>query len=148
MRQPRLRPALTPSSASARVALCTALLLLGGAGVTHAQAAPVTHADSAVVVPDSAAARYVGREVTVEGTVARVKPSRHQQTIFLNFGADYPNHTFSVWVPDSAAARLGGVPALAALAGRRVRATGTVWLQDGKWPAITVADPGRLVVVP
>jgi len=40
------------------------------------------------------------------------------------------------------------VPALAALAGRRVRATGTVWLQDGKWPAITVADSARLVVVP
>ena len=145
MRQSRLRPALTPTSASARGALCTALFLLGGARATHAQAAPVAPADSAVVVPDSAAARHVGREVTVEGTVARVKPSRHQRTILLNFGADYPNHTFSVWVTDSAAARLGGAPALA---GRRVRATGTVWLQGGKWPAITVVDPARLVVAP
>lgn len=138
----RCPPAVRPMVAAARAAVCAAALITG---VTHLALAQST---TAPVVPDSAAARYVGREVTVEGTVARVKPSQHQRTTFLNFGADYPNHTFSVWVPDSALARVGGPDALAALAGRRVRVRGTVWLQDQKWPAVTLLDSARLVVVP
>jgi hypothetical protein len=117
---------------------CIGAVALAVAGPASAQS----------VIADTAAKRHVGREVTVEGTVARVKPSRHQQTVFLNFGSDYPAHTFSVWVPDSVRSRFGGDSTLATLAGKRVRASGTVWLQDGKWPAITVVDPSRLVVVP
>ena len=127
-------------------------LLVGGARVASAQAAPARAEGAAgsavVVVPDTAAARYAGREVTVEGVVARVKPSRHRRTTFLDFGAAHPSHTFSVHVPDSALARVGGAPALAALAGERVRATGTVWMQDGKWPAVTVTQAGRLALAP
>jgi hypothetical protein len=107
-----------------------------------------TAASAQTAVPDTAAARYVGREITVEGTVARVKPSRHQQTTFLNFGRDYPDQTFSVWIPDSVSARFGGDSALAPLVGKSVRARGTVWLQDGKWPAMTILEPSRLVVLP
>lgn len=126
------------TNCSLRAIVCTTALLILSAKAGHAQD----------VVPDTVARRYVGREITVEGTVARVKPSHHRQNTFLNFGQDYPNQTFSVWVPDSANARFHGDTALAAFTGKRVRVTGTVWLQDNKWPAMTIVDPSRLVLAP
>jgi hypothetical protein len=97
------------------------------------------------IVPDTLAARRAGDVVTVEGMVHDVHVSSHRKTTFMNFGAAYPHSTFAAWVPGSVGTRIAGVNGLA---GRRVRVTGLVWLQDGKLPAITVTDPGQLEPVP
>jgi hypothetical protein len=104
-------------------------------GVTLALAAPAAASSQVPIVPDTSAARHVGQVVTVEGRVANVKVGRHHGTTFLNFRDPYPDHSFSAWIPDSVA---GQFPAVERLAGRTVRVTGTVWMQDDKWPAITL----------
>ena len=101
-------------------------------------------AQDALVVPDTAAARYVGQRVTVEGLVATVKVSAHRHTTYLNFRFPYPDHSFSAWIADTLASRF---PAPASLERRRVRVTGVVWMQDGKWPAVTLERPEDLVIV-
>ena len=101
-------------------------------------------AQDALVVPDTTAARYVGQRVTVEGLVATVKVSAHRHTTYLNFRFPYPDHSFSAWIADTLASRF---PAPAELERRRVRVTGVVWMQDGKWPAVTLERPEDLVIV-
>lgn len=117
--------------------LVVAALAIALPRVAPAQAAPV--------VADTLAARHVGEVVTVEGTVARVKVGKHMHTTYLNFGADYPNHTFSAWIPDSA---VGAFPGLERLEGRRVRVTGKVFMQDDKWPAVVLTTAGQLEALP
>lgn len=111
-----------------------------------AQAAPAAGPPPAQgeVITDTAAGRYVGHTVTVEGTIANVKVSAHQGFVFLNFGAPYPSQTISAFIPDSVAAKF---PDVERWAGRRARVTGLIWLQDGKWPAVTLEDPALLVEV-
>ncbi len=120
-----------------RVAALLLALLPAGTTVARAQAVPL--------VPDTAAARYVGQRVTVEGPVATVKVGRHMKAIFLNFRFPYPDHSFSAWIPDSVS---GLFPDVQRLERRRVRVTGVVWLQDGKWPAVTLSKPEELEVLP
>jgi molybdate/tungstate transport system substrate-binding protein len=96
------------------------------------------------IVPDTAAAHYVGRVVTIEGVVAKVKIAAHRHVAFLNFGADFPRQTLSAFVPDTVWQRFGD---LTKWQGKRARVTGEVWLQDGRWPAVTVTDSARLVEV-
>jgi hypothetical protein len=96
-------------------------------------------------VPDSAARRVVGSTTSVVGVVAEVKDRAHHGYAYLNFGGGYPRHTFSVWIPDSAMSRFGD---LQRFAGKRVRATGLVWLQNNEWPAMTLVDPKHLELLP
>jgi len=93
------------------------------------------------VVPDTLAAGHVGEVITVEGRVHDVHVSSQRGVSFLNFGGAFPRITFTAHVPDSVAAR---IPGLTGLGGRGVRVTGRIWLQDDKWPAITITDPGQL----
>jgi hypothetical protein len=104
-------------------------LLLSGAERLIAQDAPP------IVVADTQAIHHVGEVVTVEGRIANVHVGAHRKTTYLNFRFPYPEHSFSAWIPDSV---VGAFPGLAALEGRTVRVTGKVWMQDGKWPAITL----------
>jgi len=99
----------------------------------------------AQAVPDSAARRAVGGTAVVVGTVAEVKDRAQHGYAYLNFGAAYPKHTFSVWIPDSLVSRFGD---LQRFSGKRVRATGLVWLQNNEWPAMTITDPKDLMVAP
>ena len=94
---------------------------------------------------DTAAERGLGKVVAVTGVVAQVKTRAQHGFAYLNFGAPYPGQSFSVLIPDSATARFGD---LERLTGRRATATGRVWLQDGRWPAMTLTDPAALVVAP
>lgn len=121
-------------------------LLLRAACALMTAAAATTPAlvQDAVVVKDTAAARYVGQRVTVEGLVASVKVSAHRHTTYLNFRLPYPDHSFSAWIADTLASRF---PAPAELERRRVRVTGVVWMQDGKWPAVTLERPEDLAIV-
>jgi len=95
-------------------------------------------------VPDTAAAHYVGRVVTIEGVIANVRIAAHRHMAYLNFGAAYPHQTLSAFVPDTVWQRFGD---LTKWQGKRARVTGEVWLQEGRWPAVTVTDPARLVEV-
>ena len=96
-------------------------------------------------LPDTAARRAVGATAVVVGTVAEVKDRAQHGYAYLNFSAPYPKHTFSVWIPDSAVHRFGD---LQRFTGKRVRASGLVWLQNNEWPAMTIIDPKDLALVP
>jgi hypothetical protein len=54
----------------------------------------VTHADKPIVIKDSEAMEYVGREVEVRGRVVSVTTSP-LGTTFINFGGEYPNQKFA-----------------------------------------------------
>ena len=56
-----------------------------------------------------------------------------------------PDRAFAVPIPDSVVARFGD---LMRFEGHRARATGQVWLQDAKWPAMTLTDPAALELLP
>jgi hypothetical protein len=45
-------------------------------------------------IPDTEAAQHVGRQAAVEGMMVKVLTSESSNT-FLNFGAAYPNETFT-----------------------------------------------------
>ena len=92
-----------------------------------------------VSIPDTAASRYVGQTVTVEGLIVSVHTSRGGNS-FLNFGAAYPNQVFSVVIFRDAAARFGD---LHRWEGKRVRVTGRIQLYQGK-PEIILNDPEAL----
>lgn len=98
-----------------------------------------------VPVTDSASARYIGRLARVEGTVAQVKDHAHHGFAYLNFGRAHPDESFAVLIPDSVVTRFGD---LTRFEGHRARATGTLWLQDGKYPAMTLTDPATLELLP
>ena len=122
------------------------VLLVSLAPAATAQSVPsATTAAPVLTLSDSAARQGVGQAATVTGTVAQVKDHSHDGTAYLNFGGRFPAHTFSVIIPGSAVAHFGD---LTRFEGRRLRATGAVWLQDGKWPAMTVTDTAALAIVP
>ncbi len=92
------------------------------------------------VVADRQAAAFVGQTVAVEGTVAGVHVSRRSGTIFLNFGAAYPNETFTAVIFRSAASRF---PNPEQWEGKRVRVSGRVRLYRGK-PEVVLETPTQL----
>jgi DNA/RNA endonuclease YhcR with UshA esterase domain len=94
------------------------------------------------VVPADSAAQHVGHVVTVEGVVASVGNSRRSGTIFLNFGAPYPNNTFTAVIFRSAAPRF---PDALKWEGKRLRVTGTVRVYRGK-PEIVLEEPKQVTL--
>ena len=94
---------------------------------------------------DSGARQGIGERVVITGPVVQVKSHAHDGTAYLNFGGRFPDHTFSVIIPDTAVARFGD---LIRFEGHRARVTGTIWLQDGKYPAMTLTDPAALELLP
>jgi hypothetical protein len=115
--------------------LCCALF----AASLAAQEAPMS------VVADSAAHSVLGQLATIEGTVAEVKTRAHHGFLYLNLGGRFPDHRLGVLIPVEARERFGD---LEMLLGRRIRVTGQVWMQDGKWPAVTLSQPIALSVLP
>jgi len=94
-------------------------------------------------IGDTAAGSVVGQTLTVEGTVAGVTVLR-TGTTFLNFGAPYPNQTFTAVIFRSAAS---GFPNPQQWEGKRVRVTGKVQLYRGK-PEVILNETSQLVAVP
>lgn len=123
-----------------RLLALTALLAALGCGAN-----PPATGVTPVLATDSTAARYIGKAAVITGTVVQVKARTHMGFAYLNFGARHPDETFSVLIPDSAVARFGD---LGRFEGHRARATGTLWLQDGKYPAMTLTDPADLELLP
>ena len=94
------------------------------------------------VIPDSEAAQHVGQAAAVEGTITKVFKSKNGNT-FLNFGGDYPDVTFVVWIPQDAPEAAD--PNLANLEGKKVKIVGTIQLYRGK-PEIKVSTKEQIVV--
>lgn len=99
-------------------------------------------ARGADVLPWQAAAKHVGEEATVEGTVAAVHCSPLACSLafeptFTRFTATIQAQSFDAFPPAELEARYKG---------RRMRVTGTIESLDGK-PRIQVAKPEALVLV-
>jgi DNA/RNA endonuclease YhcR with UshA esterase domain len=86
------------------------------------------------VIKDSEAAQYLGKNVEVRGLVVDVYISKKGNT-FLNFGAKYPNQTFTGYIP--AGSELAGDRWAVSLQGKVISITGIVDLYKGK-PEIKV----------
>jgi DNA/RNA endonuclease YhcR with UshA esterase domain len=99
-------------------------------------------ANAETIIADSEAAQHVGQAVSVEGTITKVFKSKNGNT-FLDFGGDYPNVTFVVWVPQDAPEAAD--PNLATLEGKKVKILGTIQLYRGK-PEIKVSAKEQIVV--
>ena len=89
------------------------------------------------VIKDSEAAQYVGKNVEVRGLVVAVYTSKKGNT-FLNFGAKYPNQTFT------GSSRLGrSWRGTITLQGKVIGITGIVEMYQGK-PEIKVLSMSQV----
>jgi hypothetical protein len=108
-------------------------------------AAPAVNATPALptgTYTDREASAHVGETATVVGVVVSVHRSK-AGNIFLNFGADYPNQTFSGAVLNPRDPKL---QRLEGLAGKRVAVKGVIQLYKGK-AEIVVENAGQIEVV-
>jgi DNA/RNA endonuclease YhcR with UshA esterase domain len=94
------------------------------------------------IIADAEALKHVGQNVTVEGTITKVFKSRNGNT-FLNFGGNYPDVTFVVWIPQDAPEATDS--GLSNLQGRKVKITGTIQLYRDK-PEIKVTTKEQIVI--
>ena len=92
------------------------------------------------VTPGTEAAQHVGQYAAVEGMVVKVFTSKNGNT-FLNFGAAYPNQTFTGWIPRNSP--VAADASLSALEGKRVRITGIIERYKGK-PEIKIMSKSQV----
>lgn len=93
------------------------------------------------IIPDSAK-NYAGKEVTVCGEIKGTYTSKSNQTVFMNFGADYPNQVFSVIIFADDAKKFSENPATF-YKFKNVCVTGVVKLYKGK-PEIVVTESKQI----
>ena len=110
--------------------------------VTLLLCAIVAHADKPIVIKDSEAIQYVGKEVEVRGQVVSVTTSQ-LGTAFINFGGDYPDQRFAGFV--AAGSSLATDPRLTMIQGKTISITGIVRLHDGK-PEIEIVSADQIKV--
>jgi DNA/RNA endonuclease YhcR with UshA esterase domain len=99
-----------------------------------------TRADDPLVIKDSKAVRYVGKNVEVRGFVVSVTTSPIG-TAIINFGQEYPNQTFAGFI--AADSKMANDDRIAALEGKIISITGTIELDEGK-PEIKVTSPDQI----
>ena len=98
------------------------------------------HADKPIVIKDSEAIQYVGKEVEVRGRVVSVTSSP-LGTAFINFGGEYPNQTFAGFI--QAGSAIATDQRLTMIQGKTVSITGTIRLRDGK-PEIEIVSADQI----
>ena len=98
------------------------------------------HADKPVVIKDSEAIRYVGKEVEVRGRVVSVTTSP-LGTTFISFGREYPRQTFAGFI--SAGSRISTDRRLTMIQGKIISITGTIQFRDGK-PEIEIVSADQI----
>ena len=101
------------------------------------------HADKPVVIKDSEAIRYVGKEVEVRGRVVSVTTSP-LGTTFISFGREYPRQTFAGFI--SAGSRISTDRRLTMIQGKIIGIIGTIQLRDGK-PEIEIVSADQIKVL-
>src|SRR5215468_4915327 len=96
--------------------------------------------DEPIVIKDSEAIQYVGKEVEVRGRVASVTTSP-LGTTFINFGGEYPNQKFAGFI--AAGAPVAADQRLTMIQGKIISITGIVRLHDGK-PEIEIVSADQI----
>jgi RecJ-like exonuclease len=97
-------------------------------------------ADKPMVIKDSEAIQYVGKEVEVRGRVVSVTSSP-LGTAFINFGGDYPNQNFAGFI--AAGSPMAADQRLTMIQGKTISITGTIRLRDGK-PEIEIVSADQI----
>jgi RecJ-like exonuclease len=97
-------------------------------------------ADKPIVIKDSEAIQYVGKEAEVRGRVASVTTSP-LGTTFINFGGEYPNQRFAGFI--AAGSPIAADQRLTMIQGKTISITGTVRLRDGK-PEIEIVSADQI----
>ena len=100
----------------------------------------MAHADKPIVIKDSEAMEYVGKEVEVQGRVASVTTSPFGTT-FINFGGEYPNQRFAGFI--AAGSAIAADQRLTMIQGKTISITGIVRLHDGK-PEIEIVSADQI----
>jgi hypothetical protein len=96
-------------------------------------------AQTGTIIPDTEAAQHVGQYETVEGMVVKIFTSKGNT--FLNFGAAYPNQTFTGWIPKNSP--VAADASLSALEGKRVRISGIIERYKSK-PEIKIMSKSQI----
>ena len=93
-----------------------------------------------IVIKDSEAIMYVGKEVEVRGRVVSVTTSP-LGTTFINFGGDYPHQTFAGYI--AAGSKIASQKRLTMLTGKTISISGTIELCKEK-PEIKVVSSDQI----
>ena len=97
-------------------------------------------ADRPIVIKDSEAIHYVGKEAEVRGRVVSVTTSP-LGTTFINFGGEYPNQTFAGYI--AVGSTITADRRLTIIQGKTIGITGTIQLRDGK-PEIEIVSADQI----
>ena len=97
-------------------------------------------ADRLIVIKDSEAIQYIGKEAEVRGRVVSVTTSP-LGTTFINFGGEYPNQTFAGYI--AAGSTITADRRLTMIQGKTIGITGTIQLRDGK-PEIEIVSADQI----
>ena len=97
-------------------------------------------ADKPIVIKDSEAIQYVGKEAEVRGRVVSVTTSP-LGTTFINFGGEYPNQRFAGFI--AAGSPIAADQRLSMIQGKTISVTGTIRLRDGK-PEIEIVSADQI----
>src|SRR6266436_158637 len=100
-------------------------------------------ADKPILIKDSEAIQYVGKEAEVRGRVVSVTTSP-LGTTFINFGGEYPNQTFAGFI--EAGSAIAGDQRLTMIQGKTIGITGAIRLREGK-PEINVVSANQIKVL-
>ena len=93
-----------------------------------------------IVIKDSEAIKYVGKEVEVRGRVVSVMTSP-LGTTFINFGGEYPKQSFAGFI--AAGSPMAADQRLTMIQGKTIGITGTIRLRDGK-PEIEIVSADQI----
>ena len=96
--------------------------------------------DELIVIKDSEAIEYVGKQVEVRGQVVSVATSP-LGTAFINFGGEYPNQKFAGFI--AAGSQVASDQRLTMIQGKTISITGTIRLREGK-PEIEVVSADQI----
>lgn len=96
--------------------------------------------DDLLVIKDSEAVQYIGKNVDVCGFVVSVTTSP-LGTAFINFGAEYPNQTFAGFI--AAGSTMATDQRISTLPGKTICISGIIELYEGK-PEIKVLLPDQI----
>jgi len=97
-------------------------------------------ADKPIVINDSEAIHYVGKEAEVRGRVVSVTTSP-LGTTFINFGGEYPKQSFAGFI--AAGSPMAAAQRLTMIQGKTIGITGTIRLRDGK-PEIEIVSADQI----
>jgi hypothetical protein len=97
-------------------------------------------ADKLIVIKDSEAIQYVGKEAEVRGRVVSVTTSP-LGTTFINFGGEYPNQTFAGYI--AVGSTITADRRLTIIQGKTIGITGTIQLRDGK-PEVEIVSADQI----